>query len=208
MSRRGVPVETAKKLRKKEREQLLEEIEQYARDFELNYWGCSQAVLDSLQRHLELGNNEVFKAASPFAGGVGKMREACGALVAGVMAIGLAYGRAKTEEGKIAREQVDFTESLIRANRFGKKFQAKFGCVRCSDVKAAVRGPDFRESYSTVAAFEEHAKCANVTGPAARMAAETILEPAELFAEEIEAHLEELRQARREQKKLASKKKG
>ena len=89
MTKIPVSVPEAKNLSNGEKEELLRIIEQEAQDNEVEYWGCSQAVLKALQQHFDLGNDEVFKAASPFAGGIGRLREACGALTGGVMAIGL-----------------------------------------------------------------------------------------------------------------------
>lgn len=196
-------VKEAKALSSNEREQFIQTIEQATHDTEVQYWGCSQAVIGQLQKYLRLGNSEVFKAASGFAGGIGRSREACGALIGGVMAISLVYGRETLEPGKTALEQPDFVEAIVRANRFCERFRAHFGCMRCTDVQAAVSGPDSKsyDRFNTIEAFEAHAKCGRVTGPAARLAAEVILEPTEMFAEEVSAFLNDLRQVREEQKK-------
>jgi C_GCAxxG_C_C family probable redox protein len=203
MSAVPMSLKQAKALSSEEREQLIRAIEQDAHDNEIQYWGCSQHVLNQLQKYFQLGNSEVFKAASGFAGGIGRSREACGALIGGVMAIGLAYGREKLETGKTALEQPEFVEAMVRSNYLCEKFKAHFGCVRCSDVQAAVSGPDYKsyERYNTVEAFEAHDQCGKVTGPAARLAAQVILQPTEAFAEEMTAFLDDLKQVREEQKR-------
>ena len=117
MPSEGVSVQKAKEMSQEERERLLRKIEQHAHDYEVVYWGCSQAVLYTLQRHLQLDDGGAFRAASPFAGGVARMREVCGALVGGVMAIGLAYGRTKFEAGKVALEQPLWGEILKEISR-------------------------------------------------------------------------------------------
>ena len=185
-----------------EKETLIKTIEQEAHDNEVMYWGCSQVVIDALQRHLNLGGSETFMAASAFAGGVGRTREACGALLGGVMAIGLAYGRRKLETGKVATEHPEFVEALLRANKFCERFKEKFGSLRCSDVRVSVRGQNYKEytRYNTIESFEDHAKCGDVTGPAARLAAEIILQPKDLFSEEVNAFLKDLHQVRELQK--------
>lgn len=200
MSKSPVSVQKAWEMSTEEKEQLLRKIEQDAYDNEVLYWGCSQAVLGALQRHLNLGNNEVFRAASAFAGGVGMMREACGALLGGVMAISSAYGRANFEAGKVGKEQPAFLEAAARANKFGERFKEKFGSLRCADIKAAVRGTEY-DVVNTIESFEAHKKCGDVTGPAARLAAEIILQPTELFADGIKARLEEIAQVRKLQKR-------
>jgi len=181
------------------KEELIRKIEEDARENEIEYFGCSQVVLDALQRHLNIGNVETFKAATALAGGVGAKGEVCGALLGGVLAIGLVYGRANLEAGKVGPEQPEFVESRVRAGRLCDRFKEKFGSLRCADVKVAVNRKEYPR-FNTVEAFEDHAKCADVTGPAARFAAEIILQPTELFASEINALLEDMSQIRKQQK--------
>ncbi|MFC2002219.1 C-GCAxxG-C-C family protein [Chloroflexota bacterium] len=203
MSVEGVSVQKAKEMSQEERELLLSKIEQHAHDYEVKYWGCSQAVLYTLQQDLQLSDGGAFKAASPFAGGVARMREVCGALLGGVMAIGLVYGRTEFEAGKVALEQPDCVESMVRASKFGERFKEKFGCLRCGDVQAVIHGPDFKPHVRfTVKSFEEHAKCGEVTGPAARLAAEIILAPREQFIADINVFLDDFSQVRKEQREL------
>lgn len=202
MSKQRISLQKANEMSKEEKEQLIRAIEQKAFDNEVVYWGCSQAVLDALQQYLDLGDGEAFKAASAFVGGVAGMREVCGALTGGVMAIGLAYGRAKFEAGKVGLEQPDYVEARVRAGRLCDRFKEKFGSLRCSDIKVSIRGADYKEytSYNTIEAFEDHAKCGDVTGPTACLAAEIILQPTELFVAEINVKLGELAQLRELQK--------
>ena len=63
MAKIPISVQQAKKLSNEEKEELLRKIEQEAHDNEVEYWGCSQAVLKALERHFNLGNGEVFKVA-------------------------------------------------------------------------------------------------------------------------------------------------
>ena len=139
MSKLFVTVQEAKEMSKEEQEELLDAIEKDAHDNEVTYWGCSQAVLASLQQHLKIGSVESFKAMSPFAGGVARTHEMCGALLAGVMAIGLVYGRSKFEPGKVAMEQFDMMEAEVRGNKLCQRFKEKFGSFECPDVYAFVR---------------------------------------------------------------------
>ncbi len=206
MSKECISLQNAKEMSKEEKEKLIRTIEQHAHDNEVTYWGCSQAVLDALQRHLNLGNGETFKAASALVGGVAGMREVCGALIGGVMAIGLAYGRAKFEAGKVGREQPDYVEAQVRATRLCDRFRERFGSPICRFVRYSVREPGFKEhtNYDTIEQFEDHAKCGDVTGPTARLAAEIILQPTESFVAEINAKLEEIAQVRKLQKQQKS----
>ena len=78
-------------------ENLIRKIGDLAHYYELVYHGCSQAVLKALQDSLRIGDNLTYKAASAFAAGIARMGEICGALIGGIMAISLAYGRDKLD---------------------------------------------------------------------------------------------------------------
>jgi C_GCAxxG_C_C family probable redox protein len=199
MTKKRVPVQEAKKMSGQEREQLLNAIEESARDNEIKYYGCSQAVLGALQEHLDIGSEETFKASTAFAGGVGRMREACGALCGGAMAISIVYGRPRFEEDKVGREQPSYLEAQARANKLGNKFQEMFGSCRCGDIKVSIRGADYKDytGINTIEAYEDHKKCADVTGPAARIAAEMLLEPSEQFADEIKQSIADMAELRK-----------
>ena len=116
------------------------------------------------------------------------------------MAIGLAYGRANVAEDKIGPENIHFLEARLRSAKLCEKYKKKFGSLRCSDVLKAVGRKDFPR-FDTLEAFEDHAKCANVTGFTARAAAEIILEPSEAYADRMNELLADFAKIREEQKK-------
>jgi C_GCAxxG_C_C family probable redox protein len=197
---KAISIEQARKMRNAERKTLLDKIEQNAFDYEVTYFGCSQVVLNALQTYFDIGDGGALKSASALAGGVGMMREACGALLGGVMAIGLAYGRANIVDDKIGPENIGFLEARLRSAKLCEQYRNKFGSPRCSDVMKAVGRKGFPR-FDTLEAFEDHAKCANVTGFTARAAAEIILEPSEAYADRIHELLADFAKIREEQKK-------
>ena len=199
MSENRISFEEIRVMKKEDKEKLLRTIEQEACDNEIKYWGCSQAVLDTLQRHLKIGNGDTFKAATAFAGGIASNREACGALVGCVMAIGLAYGRTKYEAGKIGPEQADLVECSIRARKFCDRFRESLGGLRCSEVRAALGfDPKVKEVKLTPETFKDHEKCGQVTVTAARLATEIILEPLEIYVTQIKASVDMVTQFRKQ----------
>jgi hypothetical protein len=60
------------------------------------YEGCARCVLAAINEHLRLtpeeGFNECIKASTALAAGVARMGETCGALLGGIMALGLEFG--------------------------------------------------------------------------------------------------------------------
>ena len=61
--------------------------------YEKQYGACSQCAILAIMDALGNRNEDLFKAAFGFAGGVGNMSKMCGALAAGTMMISLEYGR-------------------------------------------------------------------------------------------------------------------
>jgi len=181
------------------RARLLEQVEKTASRNEINYWGCSQAVLDALQKAFGLESRDTFRAATAFAGGIASNQEACGALIGGVLALGLAYGRQDYEPGKVGVEQPDLVECSARARKYCDFFRQALGSLRCAEVRAHL-GFDTgaRAAALTPEAFRAHDKCGQVTGAAARLAAEVLLEPPELYADAVRASLEMMARLRKE----------
>lgn len=188
MTANADPLKGIRELGDIEKERLLAAIAERAGSNEISYWGCSQAVVDSLQAHFKIGGVEVFRAATAFAGGIASNHEACGALIGGVMAIGLAYGRTAYVPGKVGVEQADLVECSARARKFCDMFRKEFGGLRCSEVRAAMGfDPNAQASKMTVQAFRDHDRCGHVAGRAARLAAEVMLEPPALYQAQVKA---------------------
>jgi C_GCAxxG_C_C family probable redox protein len=133
---------------------LLAEIEERAFTYSQEYKACSQCTLLAIQEVFGLTNDDVLKAATGFAGGIGRTGSVCGALSGGVMALGLLYGR-------------DGETSII-----------------CDDIEVKLFGrsfdkwnPEERKEKARLGGYE--GKCPTVVGKATRWAAELILEEQE-----------------------------
>ena len=133
-----------------------------------------------LVQNLGIENLPTFKATSGLSGGLaGTGESACGALTAGVMVIGLFYGREKPEK---MDESVAFQETNRRAGILCDKFAKKFGSTKCHDVQLKVFGKawnlrDERAHEDMAATLGKKNKCADVARTAAELAAKVIMEP-------------------------------
>ena len=180
-------IEKVKEMSAEEKEELVRKIEQTAQELEINFYGCSRCTLSALQRHLGLGNGETFKASLPFAGGIARRQDVCGALLGALMAIGLAFGSDKLEfifspePTDVSRRFQLVTE---RARRVCDEFEEKFGSLRCCDIKKLLTGRTWDlsnpEDLEEALKPEIHDKCGEVTKTAAGLAARAILEPVNL----------------------------
>uniref|UniRef100_UPI0032172550 C-GCAxxG-C-C family protein n=1 Tax=uncultured Draconibacterium sp. TaxID=1573823 RepID=UPI0032172550 len=55
-------------------------------------YACSQSVLLAFSDHFKLDKTTAKRIASTFGGGMGRLRETCGAVTGGFMVLGLAFG--------------------------------------------------------------------------------------------------------------------
>ena len=156
------------------KEELLDKIEKVAQSYESNYHGCSRCVLLALQEHLDLGDDLTFQASTPFAGGVAMKGETCGALLGGLLAVGLA-----TASKNIEDESALFG-SLAASFRFYRRFEKEMGATLCRDIQKAKLGRYFNiadpNEYKEFKKAGGYVECSKVVGKASRLAAEFILE--------------------------------
>jgi C_GCAxxG_C_C family probable redox protein len=155
------------------KEELLDRIEKTAHDYEAKYHGCSRSVMRSLADHLGLGDSLTFKAATPLSGGVAMRGETCGALIAGIMALGIAWGTETIEDE-------DWMEPVIAGYRLCRRFEKELGSTSCREIQRTRLGRAF--NFADLKDYEEFQKaggyveCPKVVAKAARLAAQMILE--------------------------------
>ncbi|MEW6264245.1 MAG: C-GCAxxG-C-C family protein [Thermodesulfobacteriota bacterium] len=150
---------------------------QLAEKNELECSGCAQSALAGILDALDKRQDEVFRAASGLADGLGlSTRGNCGALVAGALAIGLFFGRRRENfhDPFAAMDSYDLVLDLV------EKFEARFGSLRCLDIQTALAGRSFNlrrpEELEAALAAGLHHHCAQVVGTAAELATRIILE--------------------------------
>ena len=61
-------------------------------------YACSQAVLLTFAEELDLNENSAKLISSTFGGGMGRLRQKCGAVTGGFMVLGLAYGNSDPKD--------------------------------------------------------------------------------------------------------------
>lgn len=161
-----------------QKEQLLKEAEQLAYRYERDYGGCSQCVVGAIKETLGLISDDVFKAATGLAGGVGLTGNTCGALTGGVMVFGMALGR---EYDNFADPERIRFRTFELAKKLVERFEREYGSASCYDIQRKIMGRSFNlwdqtEYGEFLAAGGHEDKCPAVCGKAARWAAEILLE--------------------------------
>ena len=155
------------------REKLLDRIAWAAYYNDRVYEGCTRSVLQAIQSHLHLGDGEAIKASTALAGGVARMGETCGALIGGIMAIGLVLGREELENIQAYRNTMEASYKLYN------RFKLETGSTICFGIQKRLLGRSFdfkrdeeAEKWYRAGGLE---KCPMVCAIAARITADIIL---------------------------------
>jgi C_GCAxxG_C_C family probable redox protein len=91
-------------------------------------YACSQSVLLPFANQFKLDENTAKLISSTFGGGMGRLREKCGAVTGGFMVLGLAYGYTdpKDMETKLAAYQ--------KVRELNQSMENIYGTCNCSEL--------------------------------------------------------------------------
>ena len=167
-------------MKKRPKDEILKQVQEKAFKYEKEYYGCSQCVLLAIQEVFEMENENTFKAATGYAGGIGLTGSVCGALLGGIMAIGLKYGRDLHAFFNRDPEKVRF-KSYMLAAKLRRKFEETYGSCFCRDIQKKLFGKWY--NLFDPKEFEEFEKagghgpqgCPTVVKNAARWVSEILL---------------------------------
>jgi C_GCAxxG_C_C family probable redox protein len=156
------------------KEALLNAIEKEASDLEQKYRGCSRSSLAPLQKHFSIGDEKTLKASTPLAAGIAFKGEVCGALLGGLMAVGLVTASENLGDPKA------LGKSLAMGYKLYNRFVQEMGTANCFEIQRRKLGrpynladPKEYEDFQKAGGYTEGSR---VVGQGARLAAELILE--------------------------------
>jgi C_GCAxxG_C_C family probable redox protein len=91
-------------------------------------FACSQSVLLAFAEELDLNENTAKLISSTFGGGMGRLRQKCGAITGGFMVLGLAYGNSdpKDMDTKLA--------SYKKVRELNHLFEDIYGTSVCAEL--------------------------------------------------------------------------
>jgi C_GCAxxG_C_C family probable redox protein len=156
---------------------MLEKATQLGYQYELNYFGCSQAVVAALIEAFGIGGPDILRASTTLAGGIARSgKGTCGALNGGLLMVGFLIGR----------DDLEMREQYLRAHEIAyslyRRFEQTIGSAFCEDNQKRLYGRTFdmtteegREEFIAAGAHSPEG-CATITRDGARLAAETIIE--------------------------------
>lgn len=166
---------------KKSKEEILNLVQKKAFEYEKEYYGCSQCVLLAVQEVFGLEKEDVFKAATGFAGGICFKGSVCGALTGGIIAIGLKYGRDIQAFLQHDPEKTRF-KTFGLARKLWEKFEETYGSCICQNIQKRIFGksydlwdPKQYEQFEKDGGHDPNG-CPTVVKNAAKWVAELLLE--------------------------------
>lgn len=134
-----------------------------ARELFKQGYNCSQAVLGAFCEELGLDFETAMKISSSFGGGMGRMREVCGAVSGMFMAAGLKYGFSTTENPNAKGE------IYKRIQELAQKFKDENGSIICREL---LQGIEYSTNPTPSARTESYYKkrpCIELIGQAAEI---------------------------------------
>lgn len=119
-------------------------------------------------------DDNVFKAASGFGGGLGQMNDVCGSLLGASLMLSMKYGRGREE----IEDQEKVRSSYLPVARLYKWFEKEFGSATCRAIRTKMAGV----FYDTKIPWQaEMAKEAGLPEKCAELVAKTCARTAELL---------------------------
>ena len=161
----------------KSKEEIMETAFQQGEKYEQECTGCAQTCIAGIFDAIDIYNEDVFKAASGLADGLGLSGNgACGALVGGSMVIGYLFGRQR----KDFKDMYAPMRSYLLVKELHDKYMERYGTCRCYDVQESLMGRTY--NLMDEKELEEAMKegmvqhCSKVVGTVASWATGLILE--------------------------------
>lgn len=123
-------------------------------------YNCTQSVVLAFKEYLK-DPDEILKVASPFGGGMSRMRETCGAASAIVLILGAIEGYSTPETGEKKIDLYTKTQKLLI------EFEEKFGSLTCRTLLNLTNKHDIPIPEKRSKNFYQTRPCCQLIGGAA-----------------------------------------
>ena len=127
-------------------------------------YNCAQAAFCAFCDETGIPADGAARLASSFGGGMGRMREVCGAVSGALMALGYLRGYAQPNDPEAKKAHY----ALVR--EFAERFRAKNGSILCRELLADVQVTPGGEPEARTPEFYRRRPCAGLISSAGRIA--------------------------------------
>ncbi len=110
-----------------------------ARELFLKGYNCSQAVFAAFADIMKIDEETALRLSSSFGGGMGRMREVCGACSGMFMAAGMLYGYTDPSDDTAKAEHYALIQRMAKEFRYAKNN----GSIICKELLALQSKADF-----------------------------------------------------------------
>ncbi len=139
--------------------------------FEQGY-NCAQSVAGVFAEEMGLPFETVVQLASPFGGGMGRMREVCGAVSGMLLALGMLRGYSDPKAPEKKREL------YVQVQRLAGEFRAQNGSIVCHELLGLSKGPSEPTPEARTAAYYKKRPCGELIRCSADILADYLAETA------------------------------
>lgn len=126
-------------------------------------YNCAQAVVLAFNDVIGADSESLLKLSSSFGGGMGRMREVCGAVSGMFIVAGLLKGYSSPDDVDGKKEQYALVQKLAA------KFKEKNGSIICRDLLGAKLAASTPTPYVRTPEYYTTRPCAKLVGDAAEI---------------------------------------
>ena len=134
-----------------------------AKNLFLEGYNCSQSVFGAFADELGIDRETAMRLTSSFGGGMGRLREVCGAVSGMFMVAGLKYGYSDPHD-KTAKAQ-----HYKRIQDLAADFRSENGSIVCRELLGLPSGPDSPVPAERTADYYKKRPCAELVKCAAEI---------------------------------------
>ena len=147
--------------------------EEKARELFYAGYNCAQAVFCAYAEDMGLDVETAARLASSFGGGLGRLREVCGAVSGAEMALGFLRGYSDPADHASKLAHYEQVRELAR------RFREKNGSIVCRELMKGVKTTPGGEPEKRTPEFYASRPCLRVVGEAAGILEQMLAEPSE-----------------------------
>ena len=143
---------------------------QRAYDLFLEGYNCAQAVFCAFEDETGMDREAAARLASSFGGGMGRLREVCGAVSGALLALGVLRGYADPADPQAKKDHYRLVQE------FARRFREKNGAIVCRELLSGVQTTPGGEPEPRTPEFYKKRPCPALIRQAAEIADEILRE--------------------------------
>ncbi|MCR4909432.1 MAG: C-GCAxxG-C-C family protein [Lachnospiraceae bacterium] len=134
----------------------------------LKGYNCSQAVLCAFEDVTGFDRDTAARLSSSFGGGMGRMREVCGAVSGALMVLGIARGYSEPTDNEAKKRHYALVQD------FAARFREKNGSIICRELLGEAKTAPNPEPEKRTAEYYKKRPCPELVYEAARIVEEML----------------------------------